>query len=128
MSQESQSLGELISRVTGEFSTLMREEVALAKAEIQQSVSRLTTDAVMVIVGGVIAYTGFLALVAAAILGLARNVAPWLSALLIGLAILLGGVFMLLRGLRDLRNVGPIPERTKQTLKEDAAMVKEKLS
>lgn len=128
MAQDNQSLGELISRVTGEFNTLMREEVALAKAEIQQSVSRLTTDAVMVVVGGVIAYTGLLALVAAAILGLARSVAPWLSALLVGLAILLGGVFMLLRGLRDLRNVGPVPERTKQTLKEDAAMVKEKLS
>lgn len=128
MAQENPSLGELISRVTSEFSTLVREEVALAKVEIQESVSRITTDAILVIVGGVIAYTGLLALIAAAILGLARTVDPWLSALLIGLVIVLAGVFMLLRGLRDLRDVGPVPERTKQTLKEDAEMMKEKLS
>ena len=32
------SLGELISEVTGDLSTLMRQELELAKAELQQSV------------------------------------------------------------------------------------------
>ena len=34
------SLGELISEVTGDLSTLMRQELELAKAEVQQSASR----------------------------------------------------------------------------------------
>lgn len=34
------SLGELISEVTGDLSTLMRQEVELAKAELQQSATR----------------------------------------------------------------------------------------
>ncbi len=34
------SLGELISEVTGDLSTLMRQELELAKAELQQSASR----------------------------------------------------------------------------------------
>jgi hypothetical protein len=34
------SLGELISEVTGDLSTLMRQELELAKAELQQTASR----------------------------------------------------------------------------------------
>ncbi|MGS0684566.1 phage holin family protein [Nakamurella sp. GG22] len=41
------SLGELISQVTGDLSTLMRQELALAKAEAQQSASRLGKGAGM---------------------------------------------------------------------------------
>src|SRR6476619_2598958 len=50
------SLGELISEVTADLSTLMRQELELAKAELQQSASRAGKGAGMLGGAGVAGY------------------------------------------------------------------------
>ena len=126
MANEERSLGELLGAVTNDLSALVRDEIALAKAEIQQTISQAVKDVVFIVVGGFFAYTGLLALIAAAILGLANVVAPWLSALLIGGVIALVGVILLLRGVNNISNLDGVP-RTAQTVKEDVNIVREKL-
>ena len=76
MASEERSLGELLGAVTNDLSALVRDEISLAKAEIQQTISQAVKDVVFIVVGGFFAYTGLLALIAAAILGLANVVAP----------------------------------------------------
>ena len=127
MANEERSLGELLGAVTNDLSTLVRDEIALAKAEIQQTISQAVKDIVFIVVGGFFAYTGLLALIAAAILGLANVIAPWLSALIIGGVIVLIGVVLLLRGINNISNLDVVPERTAQTVKEDVNIVREKL-
>lgn len=126
MANEERSLGELLGAVTNDLSALVRDEIALAKAEIQQTISKAVKDIVFIVVGGFFAYTGLLALIAAAILGLANVVAPWLSALIIGGVIALVGVVLLLRGINSIGNIDVVP-RTTQTVKEDVNIVREKL-
>src|SRR4029077_13115724 len=58
------SLGELISEVTGDLSTLMRQELELAKAELQQSATRAGKGAGML--GGA-ALAGYFVLLFASI-------------------------------------------------------------
>ena len=128
MDDKNRSIGDVVSDLTREVSTLFREEVALAKAEIQETVTRVIKDAAMIVVGGFVAYTGLLVLIAAAVLALALVVAPWLSALIVGVVIIAIGAILLLRGINDFQNVSMAPERTVRTLKEDAEVVKEKLS
>src|SRR6478609_4134714 len=50
------SLGELISEVTGDLSTLMRQELELAKAELQQSAGRAGKGAGMLGGAGLAGY------------------------------------------------------------------------
>jgi hypothetical protein len=123
---QERSIGELFGQLTEDLSLLMRQEVALAKAEMSAKVSRATGDLVAVGAGGLVALLGGLAFVAAIILGLvAVGVAPWLSALIVGAVLGVAGWVMLQRGLKDLKRVDPTPQRTVETLKDDVQWAKE---
>ena len=50
----------------------MRQEVTLAKTEMTQKVTQVGRDGGIIGIGGAIAYAGFLAIVAAVILGLGQ--------------------------------------------------------
>jgi hypothetical protein len=123
---QDRSIGELFGQLTEDLTLLMRQEVALAKAEMGMKVSRATGDLVAVGAGALVALVGGLALVAALVLGLvAVGVSPWLSALIVGAVLGMAGYVMLQRGLRDLRRVDPTPQRTVETLKDDVQWAKE---
>jgi hypothetical protein len=124
--REDRSLGELFGRLTEDMSLLMRQEVQLVKAELNEKISRMTGDAVSVGAGGLVALAGGLTLVAALVLALvAIGVAPWLSALLVGAVLAIAGYVMLQRGLTDLKRVDVTPRRTVATLKDDLQWAKE---
>lgn len=124
---EERSIGDLFSELANETSTLIRQEVALAQAEMTQKAVKAGKDAGMLIAGGTIVYVGFLAIVAAIIVGLAYFIPLWLSCLLVGVVIgIIGGV-MVYMGLEDLKKLDPVPEKTVETLKEDVEWAKNQL-
>lgn len=125
---EGRSLGDLFSSLFNNVSTLFRQEVELAKAEIRESLSRAIGDAVGLVIGGVILLFGVMTLVAAAVLGLATVMPGWLAALVVGGALALIGAIVLLVNLRDMREIDVTPERTVKTLRDDARFVKETLT
>jgi uncharacterized membrane protein YqjE len=121
------SLGELFSELSNELSTLLRQEMALARAEMSQKLSRAAKDAVFVVIGGVLAFGGYLALIATLIIVLTFLVPLWLSALIVTVVFLVVGFIFVQRGLSDLKKVNPVPERTVESLKEDKEWAKEQL-
>lgn len=124
--REERSFGELLGELSEDVSTLMRQEVRLAKAEMSQKLSRATADVVKLGAGGLVALTGGLTVVAAVVLGLiALGLAPWVAALLVGGLLGVTGYVMLQNGIRDLRRVDPTPHRTVETLRDDLEWVKE---
>jgi hypothetical protein len=125
--REERSLGELFGQLSEDMSLLVRQELQLAKAEIAEKAARARKDAITTGLGGMVAYLGAFALVAAVILFLTQvvGIAAWLSALLVGAAVAAGGYFLLKRGIRDLGNIDPKPRRTVQTVHDDIQWVKE---
>jgi len=120
------SLGELFGELARETSTLVRQEVALARTELSQKAGAIGKDLGFLAVGGAIAYAGLLAIIAAVIIALATIGLPWwLSALLVGLVVAGIGFFLVQRGLGAIRQEGLAPRQTLDTLKEDAEWVKE---
>src|ERR687894_566887 len=89
-SKEDRSLGELFAELARETSTLVRQEVELAKTEMSQKASEVGKDAGLLGAGGAVAYAGFLAIMAALIIGLGQLIPLWLSALVVGLVV--GGI------------------------------------
>src|SRR5512133_2375060 len=83
---EDRSIGELFGELSQDVAMLVRQEAQLAKTEMQQKMSKVTTDLVALATGGVVALIGGLALTAALILLLIDPVglAPWLAALIVG--------------------------------------------
>ncbi len=117
--KDDRSVGELFAELSRETVTLVRKEVQLARAEMGQKASRVGKNVGFLVVGGVVAYTGVLALVAALILVLGLLMPYWLSALIVGLVISAVGAFLVIKGANTLRQENPAPRETVETLKED---------
>ena len=124
---DERSIGDLFSELAGETSTLIRQEVALAQAEMTQKAVKAGKDVGFLAVGGIIVYVGFLAIVAAIIIALAHFIPLWLSCLLIGIIIGVIGAIMVFTGYNDLKKIDPVPEQTVETIKEDAKWLKEQI-
>ena len=127
---EERSLGELFGELSEDVGLLLRQEAQLAKTEMQQKLSRVTTDLVALASGGVVALVGALALTSAVVLLLIDPVGlkPWLAALLVGAVLAVAGWAMLQRGLKNLQRTDPTPRRTVETIKDDIQWAKEQRS
>ena len=125
---QERSVGELVGALSSDLSLLMRQEVALAKAEMSQKASIAAKAGAKIAAGGLLAYVGALALTAALIAGLAAIGVPvWLSALLVGLIYAAVGYMILKSGLDTLKEEPPTPTRTVQTLRDDVNWAKEQV-
>ena len=124
---QDRSLGELFAELTNETSTLVRQEVALAKIEITQKASQASRNIGFLAVGGAIAYAAFLALMAAAIIGLAHVMPWWGAALVVGVVVAILACVLIFKALSALRAADLTPRQTVETLKEDAQWVKEQM-
>jgi hypothetical protein len=132
-------LGVIVNDLWEKAETLVRQEVKLAlteaeekvnalKIEVQQDVDKLKLEVFAKLVGGATVFIGVLAIAAALILLLAKAIDPWLSALIVGLAVGGGGIALLKREMKlpaapDAASV--VPQRTIQSLKADAKTIQE---
>jgi hypothetical protein len=116
---EHESITTLLRRLTDELLTLFRQEMALATAEVSRTVAGYLTGITSIAIGGAVLYAGFLALIAAAVLGLAHVVSDWLAALIVGGVIALIGGGLLLAGMKKLKAEDLKPERTINSVRED---------
>lgn len=126
ITREDRSIGELFSQLTHDLGVLVRQEAELAKTEMTSKVSRLSGHAMSLATGGIVAFVGAQALVAALILGLADiGISPWLSALIVGALLTIAGFMMIQTGRARLKEVNLKPKRTIETLKDDVQWAKE---
>jgi hypothetical protein len=121
-------LGELFADLANETSNLVRNEVALAKVELTQKATTIGKNVGALAVGGAIAYAALLAIGAALIMLLAQAMPAWVAALIIGLIV--AGVAWLLisKALTELRKTELTPQKTVETLKEDAQWIKDQIT
>jgi len=118
-------LVELFSDFTRETTTLVRQEIDLAKAEIADSAKEVGKDAGLVAGGGITAHIGLLGLVAAAILGLGEAIPYWASALIVGAVLLAIGAGLGLYGQKRLKEVRLAPKRAIESVKKSAIIIKD---
>jgi len=123
-SRDDRSLGELFADLSRQTSTLVRQEVQLAKTEISDKATKTGKDIASMAVGGAIAYAGLLAIIAAVIILLAEVIPWWLSAFIVGVAVAATGYLLIQRGRESMKQGDMVPRQTIDTLKEDAEWAK----
>jgi hypothetical protein len=127
-SKEDRSLGELFADLARDTGTLVSKEVQLAKTEMTEKATRVGKDLGFLAVGGLVAYAGLLAIVAAlALLVASFGVPLWVSALIVGLVVAGIGYVLVQRGLSNLKREELAPRQTIESLKEDTQWAKEQL-
>ena len=120
------SVGELVERMSAQVSALVRDEMALATAELKRKGTQAGIGVGIGGAGAVLALMGVGLLIAAATLGLALVVAGWLAALIIGVILLVLAGMLSAVGLTRVRKATPpVPERAVQSTKRDIQTVKE---
>lgn len=129
MRQENErSLGQLLTDITNDLSTLLRKEIQLARVETMEKASQATQSIVLMVAGGLVAYTGVIALVIGIIVALANWMPLWVSALIVGVLLAIVGFVLIQSGRNSLKQMSVMPEKTIESIKEDAEMVKEKVA
>lgn len=124
--RQDRSLGELFADLIRETTTLIHQEVSLAKVELSEKVASVGKNVGFLAVGGAIAYAGLLALIAALILGLIQTGLPaWVSALIVGVIVAAIGGILVSMGLAAFKKMDITPKQTVETLKEDVQWAKE---
>ena len=121
------SIGDLLGELLSETSTLVRQEVQLARTEIASEAKTAAVSAGAAAAGGAVAYAGFIVLIIGLGWGLGELLGglEWLGITLAGLIVAVVGVVMLRGGLAKLTDIDPAPERTIKTLKEDKQWLKD---
>jgi hypothetical protein len=114
----SATVGELITDVSRDLSTLMRQELELAKAEVKAEVTKTGKAAGMLGGAGFAGYMVLLFLSFALWWGLANVMDQGWAALVVAVIWAAIGGVLYVTGRRTLRTVNPKPERTVDTVKQ----------
>ena len=125
--RDERTFGQLMGQLSQDMTLLVRQELQLAKTEINEKISRAMGNVASVATGGLVTWAGALALVAGIILVLSQVVGlpAWLAALLVGAVLGITGFVMVRGALRQLKRIDPTPRRTVKTIEDDIEWVKE---
>jgi hypothetical protein len=125
LSDQRESFGELLGQLANNSAALVRDEIALAKQEMSEKVTSFRAGVVTTAIGGVVALLGVLALIAAAIIGLAHYMDAGLAALVVGVVLAVLGGIIAFAGIGRLKRTSLKPKQTIKTLEEDKEWLKE---
>ena len=124
-----QSIGDLLKHLSEQMATLVRQELELAKAEMQQKGKRAGLGIGLIGGGGVLALAAVGALTATLILLLGEWMDAWIAALIVTVVYAAGAALLALRGKEKVSEATPpIPEETIDTVKEDVQWAKTQIS
>ncbi|MFC0533676.1 phage holin family protein [Phytohabitans kaempferiae] len=119
--------GDLVRQAAEQISRLVRDELALARAEMMQKGKRAGAGAGLLGGGGVAALYGVAALVATVVLALAEAIPAWLSALIVTVALFaVAGVLALVGRRQVARAVPPVPREAARSVRADIGEVRER--
>ncbi|MDB6135187.1 MAG: hypothetical protein JWM59_3430 [Verrucomicrobiales bacterium] len=137
MSTDENSVAGLLKQLRDDTTALVREEIALAKTEVAEKVSKFSRNAVLLAVGALLGYTALIPLLmglgfALGSLfdswGMSTGTAAFLGFLVV--ALITGGisVAIILSALNSFKKDNLTPDRTIGTLKDDKQWIQNKIS
>jgi MFS family permease len=121
---DNKSIGELAGQAAGQVSTLVRDEIKLAQAELGEKARGMGTGAGLYAAAGVLAGYGVGAGLLAAGFGLALVMPGWAAALVVMAVLFVVAVALALLARARLRQTSPVvPEQAIANIKNDVDTV-----
>lgn len=121
------SIPQLLSAFTHDFTSLIRKESELVRAEFSEKTKQLLRGGSEVAGGAILLNAALLILLQALVLGLSKVMDPTYAALLVGVLVAVVGVVLLRAGVKAAQPSNLSPERTTRQLEKDAQLVKEQV-
>ncbi|MES2466399.1 MAG: phage holin family protein [Verrucomicrobiota bacterium] len=136
MNSSENNFADLLKQLRDDTTTLVKEEIALAKTEIAETAAKLSRHALMMAVGALVAHVALiLILVAVAFLaammlrsmGVSADMSTFFAFLTVAVLSAAAGTALLLNGLNGFKKEKLIPRKTIRSLKDDKQFIKNNL-
>lgn len=119
------TLGQLVADATHDLSSIVRSEIALAKAEIGADAKKAGAGVGLFAAAGLFAFFALILLLIAAAYGLvAAGLAPWAAFLIVAAVLLLAGAGLAFVGKNSLSKIKGKPERTIKNAQDTIAAIR----
>ena len=123
--KDNRSTSELINDLSEQSTRLVRQEIALARAELTQKGAQAGLAIGLLAGAGILSLYGLGALTAGGILLLSTATKAWVAAVIIASGIfIVAGATALIAKARLVRAAPPVPEATIATTKKDVATIR----
>ena len=137
MSSEQSNLVYLLKKLRDDTTTLVRDEISLAKTEISEKVATTSRNVGYLAAGALVAYAALMLILQGLsfmlreqfiLRGMREANATLLGFLIVGILVGMIGAFLILKALNTLKKESLTPTKTAETLKEDKEWVQDKVS
>lgn len=118
-------LGDILGSLATDIQDLVRGEIRLARAELDQKLSRVLIAAIWLLGGALVAFAGLVVFLQGIAAALALVLPTWAASLIIGVVIVIVGAVFARSGLAMLSLKSLTPDRTAASLQKDAHVVAE---
>lgn len=118
------STGQLLSQATEDISTLIRDELRLAKQDLAESGKRAGIGVGLFGVAGIIALYGLGALIATIILAISEGLEPWIAAAIVTVVLFVVAGVAAIIGKGRISHVAEAPQARAESVKADIDAVK----
>lgn len=119
-------LRDIAGGLAGDIQALLKGEIALARAEVDQKVRGLVIAAVLIVGGALVAFAGVVVVLEGGAAVLAFWLPAWASLLIVGVVILAVGGLVSLAGIKKLSLKAIKPDRTIASVRRDVHMLKDR--
>ena len=136
--RDGRTLADLIKELRDETTTLMRQEVALAKTEMSEKAAQAGRNIAYLGTGAAVAYAGALVLLVAVTMfvtwaliavGADRLVSYWLGPLIVGVIVVGVGAALVYKAIDTFRDPQQfVPDKTVDSMQENTQWAKEKIT
>lgn len=114
----------LVKQLVQEVPALFTKELALAKAELGESLRTTKAGVAGVAAGAIVLLAGFIVLLMGIVYFLSQYLTPWAAALLVGAVVMVIGFIMLQSGKKQFEPSHFTPDRTVNSLQKDKDAVR----
>ena len=128
MNNDPRGIPELLKSFANDLTTLLRQEVRLARTETREKLGEMTGGIGLVAGAAILAIPGLVILLQAiATMLIVKGMQPQWALLIVGVVVLAIGAILLMVGLGRLKASHLSPDRTLHQIRRDAAVAKEQI-
>lgn len=118
------SVSDVLQDILRNLQEMVRSEVRLAKVEIRDEVRRAVSSSIWIAAGVVGALSAWIFLLWTVAYSLATRMSMWAATLVVAVVMACIASVLVIGGIRRVRRIQPIPERTVESVKENLEWMK----
>jgi hypothetical protein len=122
---DERSVSDVLQDILRNLQDMVRSEIRLAKVEIREDVRSAMSSSIWIAAGTVAAVNAWIFVLWTLAYALASRMPMWAATLVVALVMGAAAGILIMGGIRRIKRIQPIPERTVQSVKENLEWLKQ---